>query len=67
VPHRWLNFFFQHAIHNSPHGGDFGFSGLLVGASAMMRMIGSVLLERAWTRLLGQSIRIPSRVSTFNK
>jgi hypothetical protein len=30
-------------------------------------MIGSVLLGRAWTQLLGQSMRIPSCVSTFHK
>src|SRR4051794_34179626 len=36
------------------------------GASAMMRMIGSVLLGRAWTQALGQSMRMPSCVSTFS-
>ena len=30
------------------------------GASAMIRMIGSVLLGRAWTQAVGQSMRMPS-------
>ena len=32
----------------------------------MMRMIGSVLLGRAWTQALGQSMRMPSWVSIFS-
>ena len=31
----------------------------------MMRMIGSVLLGRAWTQASGQSMRMPSCVSIF--